>query len=127
MGINDYFYFSFFVLFFNLIFICIGSIGGLIPVVLMLFFRKYRGLLGQHELEIRDDGLVERTDVNESLHRWTGFHKVVTTRRFLYIYVTDSNFHIVPKKSFASKPDALLFQSEIEKRMKDAGAGNLKR
>src|ERR1051325_4422950 len=37
-----------------------------------LFLNKNRGVLGDHELEIRDDGLLERTSVNESLHRWAG-------------------------------------------------------
>jgi hypothetical protein len=34
-----------------------------------VMLKKYRGLIGEHELEIRDEGLLERTDVNESLHQ----------------------------------------------------------
>jgi hypothetical protein len=81
----------------------------------MVMFKKFRGFLGDHELEIRDDGLVERTDVNESVHRWAGFHKIVTTGRYLYIYVTDNNVHIVPRRYFASEQEQRAFQEEIRK------------
>jgi len=84
----------------------------------MVMFKKYRGFLGDHELEIRDEGLVERTDVNESIHRWAGFHKLVTTGRYLYIYVTDHNVHIVPRRYFASEQDQRAFRDEIETHIK---------
>ena len=66
-------------------------------------------------MEIRDEGLLERTDVNESLNRWAGFHKIVTTSQYLYIYVTDNNVHIVPKRCFASERALKEFQGEMQK------------
>jgi hypothetical protein len=81
----------------------------------MVMFKKHRGFLGDHELEIRDDGLIERTDINESVHRWAGFHKIVTTGRYLYIYVTDNNVHIVPRRYFASEQEQRTFQDEIQR------------
>jgi hypothetical protein len=43
-----------------------------------ILFRKHRGVLGRHTLQITDEGLVERTDVNEAIHRWAGVHKIVS-------------------------------------------------
>src|SRR5665213_1961298 len=86
--------------------------------VCVVMSKKYRGFLGEHELEIRDDGLVERTDVNESLHRWTGFHKIIVTGRYLYIYVTDNNVHIVPRRHFASELELKAFRDEIERHIR---------
>lgn len=34
------------------------------------FLLKHGGVVGQHVLEITEQGLVERTDCNETLHRW---------------------------------------------------------
>jgi len=81
---------------------------------------KNRGVLGEHEIEIRDEGLVERTDVNESTHRWSGFHKIKRTSKFLFIFVTDNIVHYVPMRCFSSNEDARRFQEEIEKRWRSA-------
>lgn len=93
-------------------------VGGMTMLAMWItvMSKKYGGLLGEHELEIRDDGLVERTTINESVHRWAGFHKIVVRRRYLYIYVTDNNVHIVPRRFFASPQAEREFWAEIEKR-----------
>lgn len=96
------------------------GLGTMLLLVCMVIFKKFRGFLGGHELEIRDDGLVERTSVNESLHRWSGFHKVARTSRYLYIYVTDHNVHIVPRRCFASEQEQQAFQDELERHIKAA-------
>jgi YcxB-like protein len=94
---------------------CVVGFGTMAITSCMIMFKKYRGFLGDHELEIREDGLVERTDVNESVHRWAGFHKLVATGRYLYIYVTDNNVHIVPRRYFASEQEQRAFQDEIQR------------
>jgi hypothetical protein len=58
---------------------------------------------------------MERTDVNESLHRWAGFHKIVSTGKYLYIYVTDNNAHVVPRRYFGSEQEERLFRDELER------------
>jgi len=107
-----------FKIFYSMFFIAVMfCVVGLVTTVLtscMVMFKKYRGFLGDHELEIRDDGLVERTDVNESLHRWAGFHKIVMTGRCLYIFVTDNNVHIVPRRYFNSEDMLKAFRDELE-------------
>ena len=82
----------------------------------VLLPKKHQGVLGQHELEMRDEGLIERTEFNESLHRWTGFHRVVSSGGYLYIYVTDRNVHVVPKRSFPSEGAVMLFRTDLERR-----------
>jgi hypothetical protein len=86
----------------------------------IMMFKKYRGFLGEHELEIRDEGLVERTDVNETLNRWAGFHQLVSTSRYLYIYVTDQNVHVVPRHCFGSAQAEQVFRAELERHIKAA-------
>ncbi len=99
---------------------CVVGFVTMLMMVCMVMARKYRGLLGTHELEIRDEGLLERTDVNESLHRWSGFHKLIETRRHLYIYVTDTMAHIVPRRSFASEQAEWAFRDELRRHTRPA-------
>ncbi len=108
----------FYAIFFAILMFCIVGSALMVLMVCMVLFKKYRGLLGEHELEVRDEGLVERTEVNESLHRWGGFHKIVSTGSYLYIYVTDASVHIVPRRHFASEQEARAFGDELERRIK---------
>ena len=80
----------------------LGSIV-FIQVVLGLanaFMLKHRGVVGRHILEITEEGLVERTDCNEALHRWPSICRIVSLFGYLYIYVSDDNSHLVPKRRF---------------------------
>jgi hypothetical protein len=103
---------------FLVVWFCIFAMLTMIAKFVDLLSRKHRGFLGDHELEVRDAGLVERTDVNESLHLWAGFHKVVSSRRYFYVYVTDSCFLIVPLRCFASKQEQSAFRDAIKNHLK---------
>ncbi len=81
-----------------------------------VFVNKNRGVIGEHTLEIRDDGLLERTAVNESLNRWAGFHKIQASRRYLFIFATDNLVHYVPFRSFGSSQAAREFRDELQRR-----------
>jgi hypothetical protein len=110
----------FYAVFFTAAMFCVLGLVTTALTSCTVLFKKYRGFLGDHELEIRDDGLVERTDVNESVHRWAGFHKIATTSRYLYIYVTDHNVHIVPRRYFATEQEQRAFQDEIQRHINAA-------
>lgn len=110
----------FYAVFFTGMMFCFVGVVTMVVMFCTVMFKKFRGFLGDHEIEIRDDGLVERTDVNESVHRWAGFHKIVTTGRYLYIYVTDNNVHIVPRRFFTSEQAQRAFQDEIDRHINAA-------
>jgi len=105
-------------LFITALMFCFVGTATMATMWLSTRFKKLKGVLGEHTLEIRDDGLAERTDVNEALIRWTGIHKLVQTGRHLIIYVTETNVYLVPRKYFASLAEEKQFRAEIEKRMK---------
>ena len=86
-------------------------------VLISTLLQTYRGLLGEHILEITDEGLVERTEFNEGLHRWAGIDRVMAHSRFLMIYVTPGHIHIVPWRAFGSTAEASLFQGELMTRI----------
>ena len=52
--------------------------------------------MGEHRLEIENDGLTERTDVNETKTLWRGMERVASTKTHTFIYVTSLSAHIIP-------------------------------
>jgi hypothetical protein len=83
-----------------------------------VFVNKNRGVTGMHEYEIQEHGLLERTEFNQSLYSWAGFHKIFSTRGFFFVYVTDNNVHYFPWSAFPSVQQAQQFLAEIRSRSK---------
>lgn len=84
------------------------------------FIPKHRGLVGRHVLEITEQGLVERTDFNETLHRWPSVCRILHLWGYLYIYVSDTNSHQIPKRCF-SAAELGSFEAELRQRMGGRG------
>ena len=80
------------------------------------FTGQHRGVLGKHTLEITQEGLRERTDVNEALHRWPGITRVLSVGGYLFIYLGESTAHFqVPKRGFS--PEIFKkFEAELRTR-----------
>jgi hypothetical protein len=81
------------------------------------FIPKHRGVVGQHVLEITEQGLVERTDCNETLHRWPSICRILSLWGYVYIYVSDSNSHQVPKRCFP-RSEINRFVADLRQRAK---------
>jgi len=88
----------------------------LITVAIIAYGREHKGLLGVHTLVLTQEGLIERTDYNETLHRWKGFHRIRETSRYLYLYVSEVLYHQIPKRSFTSGEEMRSFLDEIKSR-----------
>ena len=71
-----------------------------------------RGVLGEHELECDDRGLVERTEVNESRQSWQGVERIAETESHAFIYISAMMAHVIPKASVTSgDPGQFLTQA----------------
>ncbi|HVM60713.1 MAG TPA: YcxB family protein [Verrucomicrobiae bacterium] len=84
---------------------------------LLLLLNKNRGVLGNHEVELREDGLLGKSPTSESFYRWSGFRKVQASSRYLIIFVTDGIVYCIPLRYFPSPEEARRFQEEIRRRM----------
>jgi YcxB-like protein len=82
----------------------------------MAYLPKERGVVGEHTLEITEQGLIERTEFNESLHKWAAMYRVVSQLGYLYIYVSYSVYHQVPKRRVDAQQMA-AFENELRARM----------
>ncbi|TYQ28960.1 YcxB family protein [Pseudanabaena sp. UWO311] len=85
------------------------------------FIPKHNGVLGRHVLEITEEGLVERTDFNETLHRWSSIFRIFSLWGYIYIYVSESNSHQIPKRCF---PPLVIedFVSDLRRRVKQTNS-----
>jgi len=101
---------------FNILIVSILSIP--LACFIMLFIIKRRvnrsvlksdGVLGEHTIEISEEGLREKTEVNDNLHLWKGIIKVQQNNDYIYIYIAELTAHIIPKISFSSKEEANVF------------------
>ncbi|WP_243428283.1 YcxB family protein [Clostridium rhizosphaerae] len=89
-----------------------------ISYYLMLFLIKWQskshakrneGIIGEHTIEISEEGVREITKVNNSLHLWSGITKIKQDNSYIYIYIEEFRAHIIPKKSFKSEEEVNLF------------------
>jgi hypothetical protein len=55
------------------------------------------GAFGQHELELREDKLIERTDVGEAWNTLSSIHGIASTQNHTFIFLTSVSGHIVPR------------------------------
>ena len=75
----------------------VGLFVGVVMAATQSFLRRDKGVLGEHALEITDEGLVESTIVNRSVANWITPFRIRETKRYARIYVSDSNYHLLPK------------------------------
>lgn len=72
-----------------------------------------KGTLGQHELEIDDSGLVERTEVSESRQSWQGIERISETEKHTFIYISSMMAHVIPKHSVTTgDPDTFVARAK---------------
>lgn len=78
------------------------------------FLVNQHGIVGQHTLEITAQGLIERTEFNETLHRWSSICRLVSVGGYLFIYVGGTNSHQVPTRYFSSE-DIDRFKADLRR------------
>ena len=98
----------------------IGGLAGLLIATTVNFLgilrasTKQAGVLGNHEYEIKPDGLFERTSANEQLSKWSGIAAIEKTRSFILIRINDYLVHIIPRRSFPSEPEYETFFRQLQ-------------
>jgi hypothetical protein len=101
----------------------VGLVAGAVLIAAQSFFRRDQGVLGEHTLEITDEGLIESTAVNRSVFHWTTSFRIRETKRYARIYVSDSNYHLVPKFRPPSEGSADGFLHALRAKIKQTQQG----
>ena len=81
---------------------------------LLVVGRKHTGILGEHTLRITDEGLVEKTEHTESLHRWSAYHRTIKSGAYLYLYITEGMAHPVPLRRPLIEGDLAAFEAALQ-------------
>lgn len=61
--------------------------------------RSNKGLLGEHQLEVAEDGIVERTAYNETRMAWGAVERVESTPEHTFICLGAGRAYIIPHNS----------------------------
>ena len=97
--------------------VCVVLAARVLLVAVSVFLEKNKGLIGEHSLELKDEGLEERTEYNTSLHKWVSPMKIRTAGNCRLLYVTDNSAHIIPPQCRVLEGDREQFLSAIKARM----------
>ena len=95
--------------------VVVVAVNAIHLLLLSMKFKNGDGSLGQHLIELNDEGLIEVTDVNQTSHSWKSVQRIVDAKNFILIYLSPTNAHIIPKRSFASNTDSRYFVAEAER------------
>lgn len=60
-----------------------------------------KGVLGWHELQIKEDGILERSEFGEQKTVWQGVERVASTDKHTFIYVGSLMAHVIPHERVA--------------------------
>jgi len=93
----------------------LGFIGAAL-LVLLVRSAKHKNVLGEHSLSLTDEGLLSKSATGEGLLKWCGIHKVVSTPKYLIIYLNESMAKLIPKRAFLTIEAAAAFEQEIRRR-----------
>jgi hypothetical protein len=104
----------------SLIWLAFFVLVTLIVLSLQIFSQKNKAVLGEHRLSISDDGLIESTIYNESIHKWSGYHKTITAATYLMIYPTDGRFFYISKRRPLLEGDIAAFEAALKEKTKNA-------
>jgi hypothetical protein len=110
-----------------------GGIGGLILGILFALLGvrlnagKIPGLLGVHEYSFTPDGLLEKTQANETLIKWCGAHSLLRTESFLQINIAPGLAHILPQRAFSDRSAFEAFCAKAERLVQGTPNNSLER
>lgn len=84
-------------------------------IVKMYAEGQNNGIIGEHELQIDADGLVEKTPLGEVRQGWDTIKDIVSHNNRTYIFISDTNAYILPQQSVV-QGDYNAFVAELHRR-----------
>jgi hypothetical protein len=91
-------------------------LGGLAVSALNTLLGKGKGLVGEHQLVLTEEGLEESTLFNRSLNTWAGMGGLKETGGFYFLFITENHAHLIPRKRPLLEGDLPAFIKEFETR-----------
>ena len=70
--------------------------------------KRRRGILGEHCIELSEEGLREQTEVNDSFSRWESIDLIKANKKYIYYCIGYACLGI-PKRAFETEQEAERF------------------
>lgn len=75
---------------------------------------KKAGVLGEHIITINSEGISDSTKVKRSTTKWDGVLRIVSNKKYIYIFIDNIAAHLIPRRAFYSNEDANRFFSSAK-------------
>lgn len=75
------------------------------------------GILCEHTLDVRADGLRERTHANDTLWRWSDVREITETTEYVMVRVSTLGLFAIPRTAFGSDDHARRFVAALRNRI----------
>ena len=110
----------FYSLFYLIFVLGVGLVGTLAVSALNTLLGKGKGLVGEHQLVLTEEGLEESTAYNRSLHTWAGMRGIKESGGFYCLFVTENHAYLIPRKRPVLEGDLTTFIKEFRTKTADA-------
>lgn len=91
----------------------------LLFMAVLVFTKKYSSIICEHNFTVTPEGIKETTYQNESLSKWSGYKRIVSTKSYMLIYIAEGNGYIIPKNRASTIGDLLHCEELINKYSKE--------
>lgn len=77
-----------------------------------------RGVLGIHKFEIANEGLIEETEFNKTISKWSSIDKAIKIFGYILVRVAGHQWHTFPKRSFESTEQQAEFYELLRNKIR---------
>jgi hypothetical protein len=98
------------------IILCVLTVLAASSVFLSMLSRKNKTTLTEHTITLGEASFLEETAYNKTENRWIGVQKLVRTRKYILIYVSQHAAHIVPRRAFRDEIECDAFYEYCRER-----------
>ncbi|MCM3783455.1 YcxB family protein [Neobacillus mesonae] len=79
------------------------------------YVKTNKGLVGEHTIEVNDNGFTETTSINQTHYPWSKIAHIREDGGYFYVFVNDTQGINVPKRGFANAEEQAEFKQLVEK------------
>ena len=74
-------------------------------IAFQLFTKKNRTMRTEHEITLKDESFVEKTQFNTTEHTWAAVQRLRRSKNYIFLYIAANLAHVIPKRAFAAEEE----------------------
>ena len=80
---------------------------------LSMLSRRNKTIFTEHTISLLPEALVEETQYSRSEFKWSSVQKIAKSRRYIFVYMSQHQAHVIPRRAFQSDADWNSFYGEL--------------